>query len=78
MKNFTTPNQRKRIYKNVEYDMVNYAIVFDGDGDLIAAFDEDNKAVEDIEILGRLEDVLCDNFNEWVREYETDAKDGLL
>jgi phosphomannomutase len=76
MKHFTTPNQRKRIYKNVEYDMVNYAIVFDGDGDLIAAFDEDNKEVEDIEILGRLEDVLCDNFNEWVREYETDVKDG--
>jgi hypothetical protein len=78
MKKYSTPNQRKRIYKNVEYDMVNYAIVFDGDGDLIEAFDENNKAVEDIEILGRLEDVMCDNFEEWSREYETDAKDGLL
>jgi hypothetical protein len=74
MRKNRTPNEYKRITKTVEYDFIKYYIVFDGDGDLLQAFDEDDVEVEDVEILGRLEDVLCDNFNEWYREYETDCK----
>ena len=74
MRRNRTPDEYKRISKTIEYDMVKYYIVFDGDGDLLQAFDEDDVEVEDSEILGRLEDVLCDNFYDWKREYETDCK----
>ncbi len=74
MKKYRTPNIYKRISKSVEYDENTYVIVFDGEGDLLAAFDEEGVEVNDMHILHQLEGIMCENFNEWLNEYDNDAK----